>query len=202
MSYIRAIWNSPYTFWFILALPGLPIIGSLLRAGEELEPLLHPSGEFSARFLVISLMITPLMFATNGQRWVRWLMARRRYIGVAAGCYAVLHVIIYLLDKGSFGPILEDMVKIGIWTGWLASLIFIPLVMTSNDWSVAKLGKNWKTLQKFSYAAAVLIFAHWILIEFEFIPALVHFVPLTLLQIYRYVHLSQKRKGRERPAPA
>ncbi len=200
MSYIRTIWNSPYTFWLILALPGLPMISSLLRAGEKLEPLLHPSGEFSARFLVISLMITPLMFLTNGQRWVRWLMARRRYIGVAAGSYAMLHVIIYLLDKGSFGPILEDMVKIGIWTGWLASLIFIPLVITSNDCSVAKFGKNWKKIQKFSYAAAVLTLAHWVLVDFDFIPALVHFIPLTLLQIYRYVHLSQKRKGRERTA--
>ncbi|GHB41039.1 hypothetical protein GCM10007094_33100 [Pseudovibrio japonicus] len=202
MSYIRSFWNSPYTFWFILALPGLPIIGSLLRAGEELEPLLHPSGEFSARFLVISLMITPLMFATNGQRWVRWLMARRRYIGVAAGGYAALHVAIYLLDMGALAPIIEDMFKIGIWTGWLASLIFIPLVMTSNDWSVAKLGNNWKKIQKFSYAAAVLTLAHWVLVNFDFIPALVHFIPLTLLQVYRYVHLSKKRKDRERTAPA
>ncbi|WP_208996135.1 sulfite oxidase heme-binding subunit YedZ [Pseudovibrio ascidiaceicola] len=202
MSYLRAFWNSPFTFWFILALPGLLIIGELLREVDKLEHLLHPTGEFAARFLVISLMITPLMFLTNGQRWVRWLMARRRYIGVAAACYTALHIAIYLLDKGSLGPILEDLVKIGIWTGWLASLIFIPLTVTSNDWSIARLGSNWKGLQKLAYAAALLVFAHWVLVDFKFGPALVHFTPLLLLQIYRYVHISSKRKERKLTAHA
>ncbi|QUS58405.1 sulfite oxidase heme-binding subunit YedZ [Pseudovibrio brasiliensis] len=202
MYYLRALWNSPYTFWFILALPGLPIIGGLLREGEKLEHLLHPSGEFAARFLIVSLMITPLMFLTKGQRWVRWLLARRRYIGVAAGCYAALHLAIYLLDKGSLGPILEDLVKIGIWTGWLASLIFIPLTITSNDWSISKLGRSWKSLQKLAYPAAALVLAHWILLDFKIGPALVHFTPLILLQAYRYMHVTNKRKERKLTAHA
>ncbi|KZK98743.1 MULTISPECIES: ferric reductase-like transmembrane domain-containing protein [unclassified Pseudovibrio] len=202
MSYLRAIWNSPFTFWSILALPGLAIIGELLRESDKLEHLLLPTGEFAARFLIISLMITPLMFLTNSQRWVRWLMARRRYIGVAAACYSALHVAIYLLDKGSLGPILQDLVKIGIWTGWLASLIFIPLTVTSNDWFIAQLGSRWKNLQKLAYAAAVLVFAHWVLVDYKFGPALVHFTPLLLLELYRYVHVTNKRKERKLSAHA
>lgn len=196
MTYLRVFWNSPYTFWFILSVPGVPIIGNLLREGSKLEPLLHPTGEFAARYLIISLMITPLMMLTKGKGWVRWLLARRRYIGVASACYTALHTAIYLLDKGALQPIIEDIVKIGIWSGWLASFIFIPLAITSNDWSISRLGSKWKTLQRLTYPAAVLVLVHWITLEYEPGPALVHFAPLIALEIYRYIHTSKKRKIR------
>jgi sulfoxide reductase heme-binding subunit YedZ len=35
------------------------------------------------------------------------------------------------------------------------------------------------------YPAALLTLAHWILLEYEVGPALVHFVPLAGLEIYR-----------------
>lgn len=202
MTYLRTFWNSPYTFWFLLSIPGLPITGGLLREGEKLEHLMHQSGEFAARYLIACLMITPLMFLTNGQSWVRWLIARRRYIGVASACFTALHVAVYLLDKGALGKIIEDLVKIGIWSGWLASFVFIPLAITSNDWSISRLGTKWKSLQKWTYVAAVLVFAHWVTLEFKPGPALVHFAPLLLLEIYRYIHITNKRKSRKQVARA
>ncbi|WP_208991279.1 ferric reductase-like transmembrane domain-containing protein [Pseudovibrio sp. Tun.PSC04-5.I4] len=168
-----------------------------MREGEKLEHLMNPSGEFAARYLIATLMITPLMFLTNGQKWVRWLMARRRYMGVASACFATLHVAVYLLDKGTFGKVIEDLVKIGIWFGWLASFVFIPLTITSNDWAISRLGAKWKSLQKWTYVAAALVFVHWVTLEFKPGPALVHFTPLILLEIYRYIHIANKRKSRK-----
>ena len=43
----------------------------------------------------------------------------------------------------------------------------------------------WQPLQRWVYAAAVLTLVHWMFVHNHFGPALVHFVPLALLQAYR-----------------
>ncbi len=181
---LMKIWNSPYTFWLLLALPSFSMIGGAF-SGDDLEHLLHPTGEFAARFMIIAMMLTPLKMLFPKSRPLQWLMRRRRYLGVAAFGYAALHTLYYVIDLGSMSALVTDFVKLGIWTGWLAFVIFIPLALTSNDWSVRAMGSKWKWLQRFTYAAAVATLAHWIFLEFEFGPALAHFLPLAVLEIYR-----------------
>ena len=180
----RTIWNSPHTFWLLLALPSIGLISSALR-GEDLERLLHPTGEFAARFMIIAMMLTPLKMLFPKSSAIQWLMRRRRYLGVAAFGYAVLHTLYYIIDLGSFSSIMREFFELGIWTGWLAFVIFVPLAMTSNEWSTKALGPRWKQLQRFTYLAALVTLAHWIFLEYEFGPALVHFVPLAVLESYR-----------------
>ena len=72
-----------------------------------------------------------------------------------------------------------------IWTGWLAFLIFIPLAITSNDRSQRWLKSTWKKLQRWVYPAAVLTLLHWIFVHNDIGPALVHFVPLAALELFR-----------------
>ena len=67
----------------------------------------------------------------------------------------------------------------------MAFVIFVPLAMTSNDASVRRLRRSWKTLQRFVYPAAVATLLHWIFVHDNYGPALVHFVPLAGLEIYR-----------------
>lgn len=181
---LRKIWNSPYTFWMLLALPSVGMISSALGAGE-LEQLLHPTGEFAARFMIIAMMLTPLKMLFPKSKAVHWLMRRRRYLGVAAFGYAALHTLYYIIDLGTLSSVMREFVELGIWTGWLAFVIFIPLAITSNELSTKVLGPLWKPLQRFTYLAALATFAHWIFLEYEFGPALVHFVPLAILEIYR-----------------
>ncbi|MCG8404561.1 MAG: ferric reductase-like transmembrane domain-containing protein [Phycisphaerales bacterium] len=178
------IWNHPYTFWLLLALPSFAFIAEALQ-GNDLEALLHPTGEFSARFMIIALMLTPLRMLFPRTRWLAWLMARRRYLGVAAFGYAALHTLYYVIDLGTLSAVLADAVKIGIWTGWVAFVIFVPLFLSSNDVSVRTMGPNWKRLQRWVYVAAVATLLHWIFIHNELGPALVHFLPLAGLEAYR-----------------
>ena len=56
---LMKIWNSPYTFWLLLALPSFGMIAGAF-SGDDLEHLLHPTGEFAARFMIIAMMLTPL----------------------------------------------------------------------------------------------------------------------------------------------
>lgn len=198
MASIKAFLNSPWFFWAVLALPSIGMIGGAL-GGNDLQPLLHPTGEFAARFMIIAMMLTPLRMLFPKAGWIGWLMKRRRYIGVAAFGYAALHTLYYVIDLGSLSAVLSDAVKFGIWTGWVAFLIFVPLALTSNDASLRALGPRWKTLQRFVYAAAVATLLHWIFVHNEAGPALVHFVPLAALEGYRIWHVLTRRR---RLAPA
>lgn len=93
MTTMKSFLNHPYAFWAILSLPAIPILLSLTSGDPKaIEGALHPTGEFAARFMIISMMITPLMMLFKGASWPRWMMKRRRYLGVAAFGYALAHI--------------------------------------------------------------------------------------------------------------
>ena len=196
MSALKALVNNPYFFWALLAVPSVLLVAGLLNGTMPYGELMHVSGEFSARFMIIALMITPLVVMLPGRRWPRWLLARRRYLGVAAFGYAALHTLAYLLEIGALDKIVSDVAKLGIWTGWIAFLVFVPLALTSNDASVRFMGPNWKILQRTVYAGAVFTLVHWMFIHNSFGGALVHFAPLALLEACRV----WKQAGRRQTA--
>jgi methionine sulfoxide reductase heme-binding subunit len=186
--------SSRYFLWPLLALPAVPMLAGLFsgRIDEEgraaTEFLLHPTGEFAARFMIIAMMATPLRLLFPRAAPMRWLIKHRRAFGVAAFFYAAFHTLLYIIDMGSLQAILSEFTALGIWTGWLAMLIFVPLALTSNDASVRALGVVWKRLQRFVYPAAVATLVHWIFVHNNLAPALVHFVPLVALEAYRIWH--------------
>ena len=194
MGGVKRFFNSVYVFWALLALPSIGMVSAFL-SGESPHELLHPTGEFAARFMIIAMMITPLRMMFPTHRWPLWMMRRRRYLGVTAFGYALLHVIFYVVDLGTLSEVLADALKLSIWTGWIAFLIFVPLAMTSNDFAVRKLRQAWKPLQRWVYGAAVFTLVHWIFLEYELGAALVHFLPLAVLEGYRVVRNAQPSKA-------
>ncbi|MEM7693143.1 MAG: ferric reductase-like transmembrane domain-containing protein [Pseudomonadota bacterium] len=196
---------SPYWLWALLALPAFGFAAQLATTSDPdvVHALLHPTGEFSARFMIIAMLASPLALVLRGWRGPQWLKRNRRYFGVAAFGYAALHTIFYLLDQGSLGAVIADAPKLSIWTGWFAFLIFIPLAATSVDSAVRRMGSSWKTLQRAVYAAAVLTLVHWAALhDWGGVgPALVHFAPLALLEAYRVWHWylrPDRRRGQSR----
>ena len=150
---------SPYWLWVLLALPafGFSIQLATSQDPRVIQQLLHPTGEFSARFMIITMLASPLVLLLRGWRGPQWLKKNRRYFGVAAFGYAAMHTILYLVDQNSVASVLADLPKLYIWTGWIAFVIFIPLAATSMDYFVRRMGPaNWKRLQRWTYAAAVL----------------------------------------------
>lgn len=179
---------SPYWLWLVLALPALGMISPFFATDTgALRGVVHGSGEFAARFMIISMMATPLLMLTKGSRFARWLRANRRYFGVAAFAYAALHTLAYVLVEASVVKILSEATRIDMAAGWLAFLIFIPLAATSMDYAVRKLGTWWKPVQRWTYGAAVLTLLHWAALHNwnGWPPAAVHFAPLAALTLYR-----------------
>ncbi|MEN9012505.1 MAG: ferric reductase-like transmembrane domain-containing protein [Yoonia sp.] len=196
--------TSPYFLWLILSLPGLGIVINALGADgtRVYHQLLHPTGEFAARMMLISMIATPLAMWSKGWRGPRWLVKNRRYFGVAAFCYAFLHTLFYVLSE-PMRRILAEATDLDIWTGWVAFAIFIPLAATSFDYAVRKMGTKWKSLQRWVYAAAILTFVHWATLHGmrNPWPAIVEFTPLVLLTLYRLWWL-YLRKRPDRPTAA
>lgn len=183
--------QSRYLLWFILAIPAMPMLANLFSGGMDddgraaTEFLLHPTGEFAARFMIIAMAATPLRMLFPASRITRWLVKYRREFGVAAFLYAALHTLLYVIDMETLTAMLGEVTALGIWTGWLAMIIFVPLGLTSNNVSVRALGPRWKSLQRFVYAAAIATLVHWIFVHNNLGAALVHFAPLAALETYR-----------------
>jgi methionine sulfoxide reductase heme-binding subunit len=183
---LRIILNKKPVFWLLLAIPALLMLRGYWSDDVIAMDMLHPTGEWSARFMIIAMTLSPLVSLIGPKRWLNWLVQRRRSLGVAAFAYAVLHVIFYLIDMGNLHDMLAEFWALGIWTGWAAMLLFVPLAVTSNDASVRALKAGWKRLQRLVYPAAVLVLVHWIFIHNNLGPALVHFIPLGALVAARY----------------
>jgi sulfoxide reductase heme-binding subunit YedZ len=180
---------APYWLWALLSLPPILWLNQAMTSTNPrvVHMLIHPTGEWAARILILTMMISPLLLLFKNRNWARWLRKNRRYFGVAAFGYAALHTAFYLVDKGSMDRVITELPRFYIWTGWAAFAIFVPMAVTSMDYFVRVMGTWWKWLQRWTYAAAVLVLLHWAsLHQWEHpMVAFVHFAPLAALEAYR-----------------
>lgn len=183
-SVIRPI-NSLPVFWLILSVPALVWTIRYLTGAVIAMDVIPPTGLWSARFMIAALCISPLITVFGSRPWTGWLLKRRRSFGVAAFGYAVLHMVFYIIDMEALGAIMAEITAPGIWTAWAAFLLFLPLAITSNDAAMRLLKRRWKQLQRLAYLAAVMTLAHWLLIHDGMVEAMLHLLPLLLLQILR-----------------
>lgn len=184
---MRTILNNKPAFWLLLSLPAILLISGWWQGWIDGMDMLHPTGEWSARLMILTMVLSPLLSILGPKRWLHWLVVRRRAIGVAAFSYALLHLLFYLIDMGNLDDILAEWLAPGIWTGWAAFALMLPLALTSNDASMRWLRAGWKRLQRLVYPAALLTLLHWIWVHNSYAGALAHFVPLGLLLIARCI---------------
>ncbi|WP_373488992.1 sulfite oxidase heme-binding subunit YedZ [Blastomonas sp.] len=188
--------NALPLFWAILAIPAAVMLVTFARDPVTAFDLVHPSGEFSVRMMILAMMVSPLRAIFGRRRWLDWWLARRRSLGVAAFGYGMLHLVFYLYDMGDWGQIAEEALIFSIWTGYVALLIFAAMALTSNAASQRALRRNWKRLQRLVYPAALLIALHWIYVDGEWQDMAMHLVPLLVLEVARLIIMFNKRSGR------
>lgn len=179
-----------YLLWVILAFPGTMLTIALANGKVEYGMLMHATGEFSARFLVITLVATPLLLMFPKGKFPKWLVRNRVYFGVAAFLYGLYHTIYYVWYEDA-SKIIGEFLDPSILSGWIAMFIFTPLALTSNAASVRWLKAKWKKLHNWTHLAAIMIIIHWVMIHDNYMPAIVHFGPVLLLQVYRVIKQSK-----------
>ncbi|PSK88173.1 sulfoxide reductase heme-binding subunit YedZ [Limimaricola soesokkakensis] len=146
---LGAIWAG-FLFW--QALTG--------RLGvEPINALEREYGDTALKLLVAGLAVTPLMKYTRVS-----LLKFRRAIGLLCFFFVLAHFSVWaLLDVQSFGRVWADILKRPYVTvGMIAFLGLIPLALTSNNWSVRRLGRNWRRLHQLVYGIAILGAVHYI----------------------------------------
>ena len=174
---------------FFMAL--IPFIWLLLKVFQnDLGPdpaqaLSIETGEWALRFLLLTLAITPFRQIFR----VAEIARLRRMIGLFAFIYASIHFLSWMAFILGFRwlAIAEELVERPyITVGFLAYVILFLLGVTSTNSMVRRLGKNWKRLHKFVYAASILAIVHllWIL-RTDVTEAVIYGVLLAILLGYR-----------------
>ena len=184
---MKAITNSRPLLWLVLALPGIWILWrwALTPDSYGYGHAIGESGDWAAWLLLVTLAVTPIRLAFRQHGLARFLMRRRRDLGVASFAYAAGHTIIYLANKAALAPVLEEATSPDMLTGWLALALFVPLAVTSNDIAMRAMKRAWKRLHRLVYPAAILVFVHWSLAAFDPTTAYIHIGILAAIEIVR-----------------
>jgi len=154
---------------------------------NPIEFITHATGDWTLRFLLITLCITPLRKLTRQY----WLIGWRRMLGLFAFFYGTLHLMTYVwLDKFFVvHDMLADIAKRRFITaGMTAFTLMIPLAVTSTRWAIRKLGKRWQALHRLIYASAAVGVIHYIwLVKADLRKPLEYAAVLGVLLGYRVV---------------
>lgn len=130
---------------------------------DPVKVLENSLGEWALWFLIAGLLVSPFR-RLAGLNLIKY----RRALGVLAFVYVMLHFSVYLfLDRQLVWlEILTDIWKRPYITIGVASfLLLLPLAVTSNNWSIRKLGsESWRRLHMFVYLAAPLAALHYVLL--------------------------------------
>jgi sulfoxide reductase heme-binding subunit YedZ len=146
----------------------LPALWLLWRTAQHdlgprpLTELIHQTGLWAFRFLLLSLAVTPLRQMLRYGR----LALVRRMIGVASAVYAAAHLLLYfanhafVLEKAIREIATSNYLLIG-----LAALFgLLVLAATSTDGMVRRLGgRRWQNLHRIVYLLAPLALWHFFL---------------------------------------
>lgn len=164
---MRAILTSKWTKVVVFLLCLLPFFGLIDRAlhnklgANPVEFLQHATGDWTLRFLVFTLCITPFRKLFNFPDLIRF----RRMLGLFAFFYVCLHFLTYLGPDQSFdlAAMWKDVAKRPFITvGFLGFVLLIPLALTSTAGWIRRLGgKRWQMLHRAIYISAIAGVIHY-----------------------------------------
>ena len=128
---------------------------------NPIEKITNTTGIWTLRLIVVSLMVTPLRWATG----INQLINYRRLLGLFAFFYASLHFMIffYLDHQFDVGAMWTDVLKRPyIAAGFTAFVLMIPLAITSTTGWIRRMGgKKWNLLHKLIYITALAAVLHY-----------------------------------------
>ena len=166
-------------FFTICLLPFIWIIAGIVLGNlgaNPVETITHQTGDWALRLLILTLVLTPLKNISGINQFIRF----RRMAGLFVYFYAFLHFSIWFLADHGLDVIsmYEDIIKRPYITlGFIAFSLLTPLALTSNRWSIGRLGKNWKVLHKLVYPILVLVVIHYLwLVKADYLEPVIYAV--------------------------
>jgi methionine sulfoxide reductase heme-binding subunit len=164
---VNRIWNSRYAkpVVFLLCLVPLALLAWRWHANElginRIETVARYTGNWTLRFLLLSLCITPLRRLPGQSGLIRF----RRMIGLFAFFYGILHALHYYgVDvQWDIGIIKEDLTTRRFFIAGMSGLaLMVPLAATSFQASIRWMGgKRWQLLHRLAYVSAMAGVVHF-----------------------------------------
>jgi len=150
---------------FLVCLAPLTVLGWSAYKNDlgpnPLEYITHATGDWTLRFLAITLAVTPLRKLLKLPDLIRY----RRMLGLYAFFYGCLHLTTYLwFDKFfDWAEIVKDIAKRPYITiGFTAWVLMLPLAITSTAGWIRRLGGGrWRLLHRASYFSAIAGVVHY-----------------------------------------
>jgi methionine sulfoxide reductase heme-binding subunit len=157
----------------------------------------HTTGDWTLRFLIITLAITPLRKVLHLPQLIRF----RRMLGLFAFFYVCLHFTTWIwLDHSFAWPDLwKDVLKRPFITvGFTGFVLLIPLAITSTAGWIRRLGgKRWQMLHRLIYVIAVLGVIHYYwLVKSDVRKPLFYGALVAILLAWRLATWLINRRGR------
>lgn len=177
-------------FVFAFALIPLALLIRMILTDQlgpnPIETLNRFTGDWTLRFLLITLAVTPLRQISGWQ----YLLRFRRMLGLFAFFYVCLHFLSWLwIDKlFDVDEIVKDVFKRPFITvGFTCFVLLIPLAITSTQGMVRRLGgRRWRSLHRLVYAIGIGGVVHfWWLVKSDIREPLIYATILTFLLGYR-----------------
>ncbi len=175
----------PWMLYVVAAIYPVWLFYSGVTGGLGVDPVKameQDMGRKALQLIIAGLCVTPLRRYAGLN-----LMRFRRAIGVIAFFYVLLHLLIWLiLDVQILAMVWADIVKRPFVTiGMAGFALLLPLALTSNNWSLRRLGRSWNRLHRLVYVAAILGALHFtILVKgFQIEPLVYLGVVLALLAL-------------------
>jgi sulfoxide reductase heme-binding subunit YedZ len=167
-----------YLAFAAMAGPLIWLIILILNGGVGANPIEFINrylGDWALRTLLIGLSATPLKLIFG---W-SWPIRMRRMLGLWAFAYVALHFVNYIAIEQFFdwSAIGKDIVKrTYITVGMGALIIMTTLAVTSNKWSIKRLGgKEWLRIHRYVYAAGILgCWHYYAMVKADTLPPLIH----------------------------
>lgn len=164
---MNRILSSKWTKVAVFALCLAPLASLVWRGfqnnltADPIAFITHKTGDWTLRFLVITLAITPLRKTLRVPQLIRF----RRMLGLFAFFYATLHFTTWMALDHSFAwsEMWKDVLKRPFITvGFISFMLMIPLAVTSTAGWIRRLGgRRWQLLHRAIYLIAILGVVHY-----------------------------------------
>lgn len=193
-SILKSRWTKLFVF-ALCAVPGVYLIYGAFTdslGANPIESITHSTGNWTLRFLLITLAVTPARRLLKQPDLIRF----RRMFGLWAFFYGFLHLMTWAwLDK-FFDPseMIDDIVKRRFITaGMIGFALMIPLALTSTTGWIHRLGKNWTRLHRLIYiSAAAGVIHYWWLVKSDIRLPLMYGAILAVLLLLRLFKPSRR----------
>jgi len=205
---VRRLLSSKWTkvaVFLVCLVPLGALVNRALTGGLGANPVefvQHATGDWTLRFLIFTLAITPLRKLLNLSDLIRF----RRMLGLFAFFYVCLHFLTYVGPDQSFSlsGMWKDVEKRRyITVGFLGFVLLIPLALTSTAGWIRRLGgKRWQMLHRSIYVTAIcgVIHYYW-LVKSDVRKPLFYGALVAILLLWR-LGVWLRKKGQQATARA